>query len=192
MFADDVKPPLPLPLDLSSYNPILTEPTPHYAWGSEVAYAASAALAQHHHHQQARLSPASEASEHSLQSVSFPFRSGSGSGSHSGSHSNSGSHSGSHSHSHTGHTPLHLSPSLSSASTASVSSQDSPMLMASTPPLWDDGEPYKPAPMLPVSELGAARVDLAPLETLPRSHMYRRCPADDRALRLLALGPGAR
>ncbi|KAI0745266.1 Gti1/Pac2 family-domain-containing protein [Earliella scabrosa] len=87
------------------------------------------------------------------------------------------------------HTPLHMSPSLSSAST---SSQDSPMLMAATPPLWDDGEPYKPAPILPADHGQGARVDLAPLETLPRGHVYRRCPADDRALRLLALAPGAR
>ena len=66
------------------------------------------------------------------------------------------------------------------------------MLVTATPPLWDDGEPYKPAPMLPADSYHGARVDLAPLDTLPRSHMYRRCPADDRALRLLALGPGAR
>ncbi|KAI0743990.1 Gti1/Pac2 family-domain-containing protein [Daedaleopsis nitida] len=91
---------------------------------------------------------------------------------------------------HSGQTPLHMSPSLSSASTAS--SQDSPMLMTATPPLWDDGEPYKPAPVLPADSMNARGVDLAPLETLPRSHIYRRCPADDRALRLLALGPGAR
>ncbi|KAI1795537.1 Gti1/Pac2 family-domain-containing protein [Ganoderma leucocontextum] len=84
---------------------------------------------------------------------------------------------------------VHMSPSLSSSST---SSQDSPMLMAATPPLWDDGEPYKPAPILPMNTAQEPRVDLAPLETLPRSHAYRRCPADDRALRLLALGPGAR
>lgn len=83
------------------------------------------------------------------------------------------------------HTPLHMSPSLSSAST---SSQESPMLMTATPPLWDNGEPYKPAPILPPEGLQGPRVDLAPLETLPRSHMYRRCPADDRALRLLASG----
>ncbi|OSD07026.1 hypothetical protein PYCCODRAFT_1359784 [Trametes coccinea BRFM310] len=88
--------------------------------------------------------------------------------------------------------PLHMSPALSSAST---SSQDSPMLVAATPPLWDNGEPYKPAPMLPLSsseDMHTPRVDLVPLETLPRSHVYRRSPTDDRALRLLALGPGAR
>ncbi|KAI0694987.1 hypothetical protein C8T65DRAFT_698854 [Cerioporus squamosus] len=153
MFPDEVKPPLTsMPLD-PSYNPILTEPTPHYAWGSEVAYAASTALA----HQQARManSHSPTSSEHSMHS----FRSG------------------------------HMSPSLSSAST---SSQESPMLMTSTPPLWDNGEPYKPAPILPLDMHGSRGVDLVPLETLPRSHMYRRCPADDRALRLLALGPGAR
>ncbi|RPD78639.1 hypothetical protein L226DRAFT_299079 [Lentinus tigrinus ALCF2SS1-7] len=157
MFADEVKPPLTaMSLD-PSYNPILTEPTPHYAWGSEVAYAASAALA----HQQARMvnSNSPTSSEHSMQSFL------------------------------SGHTPIHMSPSLSSAST---SSQDSPMLMTSTPPLWDNGEPYKPAPILPAGDMNGSRVDLAPLETLPRSHMYRRCPADDRALRLLALGTGAR
>ncbi|KAI8993971.1 Gti1/Pac2 family-domain-containing protein [Trametes punicea] len=88
--------------------------------------------------------------------------------------------------------PLHMSPSLSSAST---SSQDSPMLVAATPPLWDNGEPYKPAPMLPLpsnEDMHTPRVDLVPLETLPRSHVYRRSPTDDRALRLLALRPGAR
>ena len=85
---------------------------------------------------------------------------------------------------------VHMSPSLSSAST--TSSQESPILMAATPPLWDDGEPYKPAPLWPVNAVLEPRVDLAPLDTLPRSHAYRRCPADDRALRLLALGPGAR
>lgn len=68
------------------------------------------------------------------------------------------------------------------------------MLIASTPPLWDNGEPYKPAPILPtnVEDMHTPRVDLAPLETLPRSHVYRRSPTDDRALRLLALAPGAR
>ncbi len=158
MFPDELKPPhTSMRLD-PPYNPVLTEPTPHYAWGSEVAYAASAALA----HQQTRLgnSHSPTSSEHSMQS----FRSG--------------------------HTPIHMSPSLSSAST--TSSQESPMLMTSTPPLWDNGEPYKPAPILPLDMHGARGVDLVPLETLPRSHMYRRCPADDRALRLLALGPGAR
>ncbi|CDO69159.1 hypothetical protein BN946_scf185042.g61 [Trametes cinnabarina] len=88
--------------------------------------------------------------------------------------------------------PMHMSPALSSAST---SSQDSPMLLAATPPLWDNGEPYKPAPMLPLSsseDMHTPRVDLVPLETLPRSHVYRRSPTDDRALRLLALGSGAR
>ncbi|KAL1945932.1 hypothetical protein VTO73DRAFT_1934 [Trametes versicolor] len=86
--------------------------------------------------------------------------------------------------------PLNMSPALSSAST---SSQDSPMLVAQTPPLWDNGEPYKPAPLLPASDdMLTPRVDLVPLETLPRSHVYRRSPTDDRALRLLALGPGAR
>ncbi|KAI0645853.1 Gti1/Pac2 family-domain-containing protein [Trametes meyenii] len=86
--------------------------------------------------------------------------------------------------------PLNMSPVLSSAST---SSQDSPMLVAQTPPLWDNGEPYKPAPMLPTGDdMHTPRVDLVPLETLPRSHVYRRSPTDDRALRLLALGPGAR
>ncbi|KAI0358641.1 hypothetical protein OH77DRAFT_1518636 [Trametes cingulata] len=86
--------------------------------------------------------------------------------------------------------PLHMSPALSSAST---SSQDSPMLVTATPPLWDNGEPYKPAPILPANtDMHSPRVDLAPLDTLPRSHVYRRSPTDDRALRLLALGPGAR
>ncbi|KAI0759846.1 Gti1/Pac2 family-domain-containing protein [Trametes elegans] len=88
------------------------------------------------------------------------------------------------------HSPIHMSPALSSAST---SSQESPMLVASTPPLWDNGEPYKPAPILPLNDdMHTPRVDLVPLETLPRSHVYRRSPTDDRALRLLALGPGAR
>ncbi len=86
--------------------------------------------------------------------------------------------------------PMNMSPALSSAST---SSQDSPMLVAQTPPLWDNGEPYKPAPLLPANDdMLTPRVDLVPLETLPRSHVYRRSPTDDRALRLLALGPGAR
>ena len=84
------------------------------------------------------------------------------------------------------HAPHHMSPGASS-----TSSQDSPMMMAATPPLWEDGEPYKPAPVLLVDKQ-AASIDLAPLNTLPRSHVYRRCPADDRALRLLALAPGAR
>ncbi|KAI0368292.1 hypothetical protein BV20DRAFT_1114258 [Pilatotrama ljubarskyi] len=87
--------------------------------------------------------------------------------------------------------PTHMSPALSSASTSS--SQDSPMLVTATPPLWDNGEPYKPAPMLPAhDDMHTPRVDLAPLETLPRAPVYRRSPTDDRALRLLALGPGAR
>nr|VWO99860.1 Uncharacterized protein [Ganoderma boninense] len=85
---------------------------------------------------------------------------------------------------------IHMSPSLSSAST--TSSQESPILMATARPLWDDGEPYKPAPILPVNAAQEPRVDLAPLETLPRGRVYRRCPADDRALRMLALGTGAR
>lgn len=85
------------------------------------------------------------------------------------------------------HTPLHMSPSLSSAST---SSQESPMLLTSTPPLWDNGEPYKPAPILPIEGAqGPPPIGLAPLETLPRSHTYRRCAVDDHALRLLT--PGA-
>lgn len=37
---------------------------------------------------------------------------------------------------------------------------------------------------------GCERVALAPLQSLRRNHPYRRCSADDRALRLL--GPGAR
>ncbi|KAI0823432.1 hypothetical protein BC628DRAFT_535753 [Trametes gibbosa] len=83
--------------------------------------------------------------------------------------------------------PLHTSPALSSAST---SSQDSPMLVAATPPLWDDGELYKPAPILPPNDtMSTPRVDLVPLDTLPRTQVYRRSPTDDRALRLLAQAP---
>lgn len=164
MLPDETKSPFAPTAAIASYTPAfspispLTQPTPQYGWGSEVGYAAAAALAQNQARMSNSGSPAS--SEHSMRS----FRSS--------------------------HTPLHLSPSLSSASTSS--SQDSPMPIAATPPLWDDGEPYKPAPILPVDNLQSPRVDLAPLETLPRGHVYRRCPADDRALRLLALAPGAR
>ncbi|KAH9892713.1 Gti1/Pac2 family-domain-containing protein [Cubamyces lactineus] len=107
------------------------------------------------------------------------------------SHSNSPSFSD-RSSSRSAPSPMHMSPALSSAST---SSQESPMLAAATPPLWDNGEPYKPAPILPLAsndDMHTPRVPLVPLETLPRSHVYRRSPTDDRALRLLALGPGAR
>ncbi|KAH9929589.1 Gti1/Pac2 family-domain-containing protein [Epithele typhae] len=79
---------------------------------------------------------------------------------------------------------VHLSPSLSSASTSSL---DSP-IMAQTPPLWDNGEPYQPAPQLPTASSNPIGVDLAPLETLPRNNPYRRSSVDDRALRLLASG----
>ncbi|PIL36010.1 hypothetical protein GSI_01670 [Ganoderma sinense ZZ0214-1] len=114
-------------------------------------------------------------------SITAPFQEGRLANSHSPASSERSIHS---------NRSMHMSPSLSSAST--TSSQESPILMAATPPLWDDGEPYKPAPILPVNAAQEPRVDLAPLEALPRSHAYRRCPADDRALRLLALGPGTR
>ncbi|TFY55100.1 hypothetical protein EVJ58_g8461, partial [Rhodofomes roseus] len=85
---------------------------------------------------------------------------------------------------------LAASPSPSSG----FSRQSSPLFGADGFPLTDAGFPYMPAPNLDDvlgqrAALGPARVDLAPLSSL-RSHPYRRCPADDRALRLL--GPGAR
>ncbi|KAI0948994.1 hypothetical protein AcW1_008715 [Taiwanofungus camphoratus] len=82
------------------------------------------------------------------------------------------------------------SPSSSSASASARSSYSASPLLAEFP-LTDAGTPYTPAPGPDPGRhlLGAARVDLAPLRAL-RTHPYRRCPADDRALRML--GPGAR
>ena len=82
----------------------------------------------------------------------------------------------------------------SPAPSSDFSRQSSPLFGADGFPLTDEGMPYTPAPTLEDVlgqrvALGPARVDLAPLSAL-RSHPYRRCPADDRALRLL--GPGAR
>ncbi|GBE80481.1 cAMP-independent regulatory protein [Sparassis crispa] len=70
-------------------------------------------------------------------------------------------------------------------------SPDSPMADIFAP-LTDNGLPYEPAPVSEQDggQAGGARVDLAPLNSLHRSHPYRRSPIDDRALRLL--GPGAR
>ncbi|OCH91692.1 hypothetical protein OBBRIDRAFT_792039 [Obba rivulosa] len=90
--------------------------------------------------------------------------------------------------------PYHLaaSPSPSCASASSLGGS-----MMDAVPLLDDGSPYQPAPLPGLLEpprhrhsTGQCRVDLAPLRSLARNHPYRRCPADDRALRLL--GPGAR
>ncbi|KAI0725276.1 Gti1/Pac2 family-domain-containing protein [Fomitopsis betulina] len=98
---------------------------------------------------------------------------------------------------HSWGSPAQLSSVIGGGSPApslNFSRQSSPLFGLDGFPLTDDGLPYTPAPTLEdiLSQrvaLGPARVDLAPLGSL-RSHPYRRCPADDRALRLL--GPGAR
>ncbi|KAH9858917.1 Gti1/Pac2 family-domain-containing protein [Lenzites betulinus] len=163
MLQDDVKPLLLLPAAAAAAAIAMDEPAPHYGWTTDPGYAASAHHAYHHsHHNHHHPHHSAERLSHS-RSPSFSDRS---------SRSRS---------------PQPLSPALSSASSSQHS--DSPMLVAATPPLWDDGARYKPAPLAPVGDellLGTPRVDLVPLDTLPRTQVYRRSPTDDRALRLLA------